>query len=397
MVLGAELVAYYFAAPYIILLGLDEKRGLFDAATSMNMRLVGYTLLVGIYPLLQILIAPYVGRRLDQKPSKISVLRQVHLANSLCYLGLGFAAHFGSLLLALFSLTIPGLSGCAAPIGKSLISSITTPDVRTKEFAKLAFMKGVVKLIAPLLGAGLFQWVLDKSSYVPFFCISSTISLACFFFSFSLSKAFFGMCHEVKTLSKTTLSLFVSIFKRDSVLFFVFIFLLTGYSVFVKFTPLIIFEKLGDMPMLVNYISSLVGLSYSLNQFLVVRFSRQIEGQILAIFAALCGFTLILSFSGIGTIWFVGLFGILFCFSVLATCVEARLSLQGISGNPGTVQGVLYSMENWSLLLAPIIGSIMASQNTLYPLYFVTLCALLGAFFFVYTVRARAKLNESNL
>jgi hypothetical protein len=65
LVLGAELVSYYFAAPYIILLGLDEKRGLFDAATSMNFRLMAYALLVGIYPLLQILIAPKAFKNLS--------------------------------------------------------------------------------------------------------------------------------------------------------------------------------------------------------------------------------------------------------------------------------------------------------------------------------------------
>jgi len=394
LVLGAELVAYYFAAPYIILLGLDEKRGLFDPNTSMNLRLAAYTLLVGIYPLLQILIAPYVGRRLDQGPSKISVLRKVHLANSLCYLFLGLSAYLGSFPLALLALTIPGLTGCAAPIGKSLIASITDPEARVKEFAKLAFIKGIVKLIAPLCGVALFQWVVGKSSYVPFFCVSSAISLCCFFFSFSFAKASFGMCVGEIAKSKTTLHLFVSIFKKNQALFFVFVFLLTGYSVFVKFTPLIIFEKLGEQPMLVNYLSSLVGLAYSLNQLFVVHFSKPIESVINVLFASLCACTLLLSFSGMGPLWFVGLFGILFCFSVLATCIEARLSLQGVYGNPGTVQGVLYSMENWSLLLAPVIGSIMASQNTLYPLYFVTSCALFSAFFFTYTQSLRAVSNN---
>src|SRR5262249_27153276 len=149
-------------------------------------------------------------------------------------------------------------------------------------------------------------------------------------------------------------------------------------------TPFMIFEKLGERPSLINYFASLVGLAYSLNQFMVVRYAKQIEKLTMGIFTILCSFILFLCFSNFCPLWFTGLFGVLFCFSVLATCIEARLSLQAINTTQGTVQGILFSMENWSYLLAPVIGSLVASISTLYPLYFVTILALFSALLFVY-------------
>jgi len=128
-----------------------------------------------------------------------------------------------------------------------------------------------------------------------------------------------------------------------------------------------------------------VGLAFACNQFVVMRFSKRIESLIAVIFTILCISTICLIFTQVSPVWFVGLFGILFCFSVLATCVEARLSLQGAVGTQGTVQGILYSVENWSLLLSPIIGSLVAALSTVYPLYFVTFCALFSALFFAYS------------
>ena len=385
LILATELVAYYFAAPYIILLGLDEYRGLLDSTYSMNVRLCVYALLIGFYPLLQIIISPFVGRQLDQRQSKITVLRKIHLANAACYLFLGLSAWQHNLLFALVGLCIPGFVGCASPVGKSLIASITLPEARVKEFALLAFIKGLVKLTAPLLGAFVFQQFIGEAGYGPLFVVSSVLSFSCFLYSFSFPHITLSS-ETPKCKSEVSLrALFSHIVKNNYPLLIVFVLLLTGYTVFVKYTPLLIFEKLGEHPSLVNYFASLVGLAFACNQFVVMRFSKRIESLIAVIFTILCISTICLIFTQVSPVWFVGLFGILFCFSVLATCVEARLSLQGAVGTQGTVQGILYSVENWSLLLSPIIGSLVAALSTVYPLYFVTFCALFSALFFAYS------------
>jgi MFS family permease len=394
LILSAELIAYFFAAPYIILLGLDEKRGLFDSLTSMNMRLWGYALLVGIYPFLQIIVSPYVGRRLDKRHSKISVLRNIHLANFTCYLLLAFAAYKHSLVLALLGLSIPGVVGCASPVGKSLIASLTEPSSRVKEFAKVAFLRGVVKLVAPLIGAYLFESIFYEIGYAPLFIISSFFSLFCFVYTFTFGPS--TVCAKTesektkaeKTMLPATLRLFRSIIQNNAPLLLVFVFLLIGYSVFVKYTPLVMFQQLGENPSYVNYFVSLVGLSYSLNQFILVRYAKQVEGMLGVIFTFLCSCLFLLAFSGSSLLWFCSLFAILFCFSSLTTCIEARVSLHGVTGTQGTVQGILYSIENKSYLLAPVIGAALATQNMLYPLYFVAFCAGLSGLAFVYSQRA---------
>lgn len=395
-ILSAELIAYFFAAPYIILLGLDDQRGLFDSLTSMNVRLWGYALLVGIYPFLQILVSPYVGRRLDKKRSKISVLRNIHLANATCYLFLALSAYKHSLLFALCGLAIPGVVGCAAPVGKSLIASLTEPSHRVKEFAKIAFLRGVIKLTAPLTGAFLFETLFSEIGYSPLFVISSIFSLLCFAYTFTFSADQTCASSGVEQkLPQNSLSLFRTIVKNNYVLLLVFVFLLTGYSVFVKYTPLVMFQKLGDRPSYVNYFISLVGFSYSLNQFILVRFARYVESILSILFLFLFSSLLLLSVSGSSLLWFCSLFAILFCFSSLTTCVEARVSLQGAHGTQGTVQGILYSMENKSYLLAPVIGSALATQNMIYPLYFVTACAAMSAIFFAYNQMATKFRSEA--
>jgi MFS family permease len=392
LVLGLELIAYYFAAPYIILLGLDENRGLLDATVSMNNRLWAYALLVGIYPFLLMLVSPYIGRQLDQRRSKISVLRKIHLANSACYLLLGAASWLQSFPLAILGLCIPGVVGCASPVGKSLIASLTKPEVRVQEFAKLAFMKGVVKLSIPLAGAFIFKFFLGESGYGPLFMISGILSFFCFAYSFTFPH--FGTidCKQVSSCSSApspTLRLLYTLIRKNYALLLAFVLLITAYSVFVKFTPFVLFEKLGDNPSIVNYFASLVGLAYALNQFIVVRYAEQVSKLIGAIFATLCSITMLLcfsnGFSNAGPLWFLGFFSVLFCFSVLNTCIEARLSLQGVSSNQGTVQGILYSVENWGYIIAPLMGSFIASFSTVYPLYFVTALAFSAGLLFTYS------------
>ena len=390
LILSVELIAYFFAAPYIILLGLDETRGLLDAATSMNTRLWAYALLVGIYPFLLMLVSPYIGRQLDQRRSKISVLRKIHLANSVCYLLLGVAAFFHAYWLGIFALCIPGVVGCAAPVGKSLIAGLTKPEVRVQEFGKLAFLKGVVKLTIPLLGALVFKFLLNESGYTPLFCFSSFLSLCCFMYSFSFPEidANTSKNHKAlncQTLPNPTFTLLKALIRKNYPLLTAFVLLITGYSVFIKFTPFVLFETLGDNPSIVNYFASLVGLAYTINQFIVVRYADRVAKLIGPLLALLCTITILLSFTTAGPLWFLGFFAVLFCFSVLNTCIEARLSLQGVSSNQGAVQGILYSVENWGYIIAPIVGSFIAGISRLYPLYFVTLLAASASIFFAYS------------
>ena len=384
--LSLELLAFYFAAPYIILLALDDKRGLFDDTVSQTTRLWCYALLVGFYPLLQSIVAPLVGKKLDKNCAKVSVLRHIHLANSSCYALLALACNQKSFILALCALCIPGIVGCASPVGKSLIASLTKAESRTKEFAYLAFIKGAVKLSAPLAGAFLFQTLFKSHSYEPLFLVSAAISFCCFLYSFFLSKI------EVSPqtqFSCHTLAFFGSILKRNYPLLIVFVCLLSGYLIFVKYIPYIIFDKLSETPSLINYFSSIVGLAYCINQFVVVRFTKLIEQKITLIFLFLSVSTALFSITPIGPLWFTWLFTTLFCFSVLATCVEARLSLQPISGAQGQVQGVLYSVENWSYLIAPFIGSALATVQGYYPLYFVIAATVVAAAIFNFAVAPR--------
>jgi len=382
VILAIELVAYYFAAPYIILLGLDEQRGLFDAATPMNYRLLAYALLVGIYPFLLMLVSPYVGKQLDQRQSKISILRKIHLANGICYSLLGVAAWFHSLPLALFALVIPGVVGCASPVGKSLIASLTKPEERVQEFAKLAFIKGVVKLSIPLAGVFVFKILLQEAGYSPLFYLSSLLSFGCFLYSFTFPH----YCEKQDVVAQTPAwPLFTTLVKNNYPLLAVFMLLITGYAVFVKFAPFMLFEKIGDNPSIVNYFASLVGLAASVNQLTMVRYADRIGRVLGLVFISLLVLTMTLCVSGAGPIWFVGFFGVLFCFSVLHTSIEARLSLAGAVNTQGTRQGILYSVENWGYIVAPALGSVLASFSTVYPLYFVASVGFFALLFFIYS------------
>ncbi len=381
-ILGLELVAYYFAAPYIILLGLDEHRGLFAADTAMSYRLFAYALLVGIYPFLLMIVSPYVGKQLDERRSKVSILRKIHLANCGCYSLLGVACWLSSFPLALFALFIPGVIGCASPVGKSLIASLTKPEERVKEYAKLAFMKGVVKLTIPLAGVFIFKVFLNEVSYSPLFYVSSALSFCCFLYTFTFPH----FCQSLpQKESARAWPLFTNLVKTNYPLLAVFVLLITGYAVFVKFAPFVLFERIGDNPSIVNYFASLVGLAASLNQLVVVRYADRVGKLLSSVFILLCTLVAALCFSTGGAPWFFGFFGVLFCFSVLHTNIEAKLSLAGSHTTQGTRQGILYSVENWGYIVAPALGSFVASFSTIYPLYFVCCIGLSALILFIYS------------
>jgi predicted MFS family arabinose efflux permease len=293
---------------------------------------------------------------------------------------LGLAAWLSSLPLAILALCIPGVVGCAAPVGKSLIASATGPEVRVQEFAKLACLKGVVKLSIPLAGAFIFKYFLGEMSFVPLFFISAALSFCCFLYSFTFPHI---CCSAIQSPKKSTFSILKSHVRTNFGPLLVFLTLITAYIVFVKYTPFVLFESLSDNPSIVNYFASLVGLAYTLNQLIVVRFADRVAQHIHLLFIALCSITISLCFLSTSPLWFLAFFGVLFCFSALNTCVEAKLSLQGVTGNQGTVQGILYSVENWGYIIAPMMGSFVASFSTVYPLYFVTVLVLFASIIFM--------------
>ncbi len=388
-ILGLELVSYFFAAPYIILLGLDDKRGLLIDTISMNNRLWAYTLLIGIYPFLLMLVSPSVGRQLDQKKSKISILRKIHLANSICYALLALSSWLHSYPLAIFAFCIPGVVGCASPVGKSLIANLTKQEERVIEFAKIAFIKGAAKLFIPLAGAFIFKFFFNEISYAPMFIFSSFLSFSCFAYTFTFPH--FDTSHYTSPANCNSIpttpmiSLIAMHFRKNSPLLLTFGLLITAYSIFLKFTPFILFEKLGNNPSIVNYFASIVGLAYVLNQFILVKYSNHVRNFIGAIFMLLCSLLIAFCFTVPSYLWLLPFFGVQFCFCILNTCVEAHLSMKGISANQGTVQGLLYSIENWGYVAAPIIGSLMSTFSSITPLYLVTFLALISSGLFFYS------------
>ncbi len=389
-----ELIAFFFAAPYIILLALDPERGLFDNSFSDAQRLWCYALLVGFYPLLQSIVAPFVGKRLDNSRSSVSVLRSIHLANCICYCLLAVAAYYKSFFIALVGLSIPGVIGCASPVGKTLIAAFTLPENRTREFAKLAFIKGLVKLLAPLAGVAVFTMWVNEQCYFPLFAISALFSGFCFLLSFRLILPKISKNPSQKQICRPALTVFTTVFRQNFSLIGVFVLLLTGYVVFVKYIPFVCFQELGQTPSLINYFSSVVGLAYCVNQFVASRFTHHIESKQHLLFFVLSASCLLLALPVSTSMWFTLVFTTLFSFSVLATCVEAKLSLQGLLGAPGTVQGVLYSFENWCYLLAPFIGSGLATMGKHYPLYFALAASCIATL--IYSgVRVKERVNMS--
>jgi len=391
LLLSLELIAYYFAAPYIILLALDDARGVLDQTTSESMRLWWYALLVGLYPLLQSFVSPCVGKRLDRRCSKVSLLRNIHLGNTLCYLLLSVAAFTKSIYIALFALCIPGICGCAAPVGKSLLASLTDAATRTKQFAFLAFLKGVVKLTAPLMGVVVFKTCLGEATYWPLFLVSAALSCVSFCISLSLSKIPFTSQNHSEQLDCPTINVFKILVKKHYRLLFVFVVIFLGYSVFVKFTPFVIFDRLSSSPSIVNYLSSIVGLASTLNQYAVWRYANMLERSMGSLFVLLCLSCIVFCLEPLSILWYVWLFVTLFCLSVLSTCIEAKLSLEGALHTQGRVQGVLYSFENSSYILAPLIGSLLASFDKIYPLYFVLGCAFSACTAYLLTLKRQKK------
>ena len=228
----------------------------------------------------------------------------------------------------------------------------------------------------------IFKFLLNEVSYWPLFYISSALSFCCFLYTFTFPH-FCDTCSQEE--SGKAFPLFMNLVKTNYPLLLVFVLLITGYAVFVKFAPFVLFERIGDNPSIVNYFASLVGLAASINQLFVVRYAERVGKVLGGVFILLCATASALCFSKGGAFWFIGFFGVLFCFSVLNTNIEARLSLAGTLTTQGTRQGILYSVENWGYIVAPALGSFVASFSTIYPLYFVTCIGLFALFFFIYS------------
>ncbi len=378
-ILCVELLAFYTTAPATLLLVLDSQHGLIDEQATSAYRMLMYMLFIGGYPFLQMMIAPHIGKRLDTHPKK-TILQTIHFTNAIGYTLLALGSYTKYLSVALLGCILPALMGAIMPAIKTFIAILTDKNFRLHEFAKLAIVRGLATFLGPFLGI-MILW-LDGATYTTIFIFSACLSLT----ALCLTWLFIPFSYETYSpdlsLFETSSLTISSFFKSNSYYLTIFFCLFTGYCVFIRFIPVVLLKHFTKDIFIINYFSALVGLSMIVNQVALAQFLKLNDRYLMICFGILCSSLLYLCFSFVHSLTFFLLLAILFCFSILTTHIESRLSIQGITSTQGKLQGILYSLENSGYVAGPILGALLASYHPIYAIYFVLLSGLIGATLF---------------
>ncbi len=376
LILACEHLAFYISFPSVALLALDETNGLLQGEGLASQRVLLYGILITVYPLLQIFAAPFVGRRLDERPKKL-VLQLIHFAGFIGYVLIAASAWTKMTTLAVMGLAIPSAVGAPLPIIKALAALASDKQERLKEFSKIALVKGASSLVGPFLGF----WIVTMApswGYIAPLATSALLSLV----GLLLTNRLIG---STKEPSSPSVPSFGTLFPPRELLVQQFPMLLGlfcfagGYCTFLKFVPVVWSHDVKEGLLMFSSFSAFVGFSTLLNQLFISRWI-QLSPKLIPTFARLlCLGLFCLCMSPFTLLSWVGLLLILFCYSLLITCIETKLSLSGMEKTQGRIQGMLYSIENCSYLVGPGIAAWVASFEPLYSLYFILILACVSA------------------
>ncbi len=141
---------------------------------SSNVSLIYYGLLLGIFPLAQFFSTPVFGQ-LSDKFGRKKILIFSLAASTICYALCAIGIMIHSLPLLFLARLLGGITGGNIAVAQSVISDISKPEERSKNFGYVGAAFGLGFILGPFLGGHLSQ-----PAYLPFWfttlvCLINTI------------------------------------------------------------------------------------------------------------------------------------------------------------------------------------------------------------------------------
>lgn len=360
--------------PVLAPLFLSTTAGLFDPATSLNVRTIALGVIAGVFPLMQLIGAPLLGALADRHGRKKILL--ISLCGTLLgYIIFAIGILTSNLLLLFLARALDGFTGGNISIAMSSIADISDEKTRTKNFGLIGMAFGVGFIIGPYVGG-----TLSNPAIVPFFNFATPFWAATILCAINIILVVTNLPETLqKKLNKpfSLLTGFQNIgrafqMKTLRTMFIVSFLLTSGFSFFAQFFQVYLIDTFAFNQTQIGNLFAYLGLwiaftqgflTRSLTKFpsaTILRYS--ILGVALTIPALLIPQNAILIYA---IYPFIAMFQ-----GVTQPNISNIVSSLADKQSQGEILGIAQSIQSLAMTLPPVIAGFLAVYDVRLPLIF---------------------------
>ncbi|ELB2791809.1 MFS transporter [Aeromonas hydrophila] len=376
MTVTLAVAGFSLPSPVLAPLLLDPAQGMLTPAASDWSRKVWLGVIMGLYPLFQLVGAPWLGKLSDRhgrKPVLTLCLVGVLVGYALMALGIAWR----SLPLLLLSRVVEGFFNGDIAIVQAMAADMSTAKTKTRNFAWINIGMNLGWVVGPMIG-GYAAVVSGDYSLAAWLAVAMTlVNLLLVFWLLPNRPAAVRSEQPAPALSSRQLLL------QPALLPYFVLTLLSYGAVQLYFTYFNVWlvERLAWDPVQLAQAAVLVSVPMILGSWLGSRLARHWRGSSLGVVGHLVMAAGMLMFVLPGHWWGLALTfiptGIGMSLGELATSVA--VSNRSHAEQQGQAMGLYRGLAVGSEILAVVVGSLVLLAGTEWPFYLAALCSLLCA------------------
>ncbi|ELM3616209.1 MFS transporter [Aeromonas sobria] len=385
MTVTLAVAGFSLPSPVLAPLLLDPAHGMLTPEASDWSRKVWLGVIMGLYPLFQLVGSPWLGRLSDRHGRK-PILMLCLLGVLAGYALMAFGIAWCSMSLLLMGRALAGLFSGNVAIVQAMAADLSTTQTKASNFAKISMGINLGWVVGPMIG-GYAAVISGDYSLAPWLAVGMTLLNLLLVLWLVPHRPPVAAARQAPTLSSRQLLL-------QPALLPYFALTLVSYGAiqlyFTYFNLWLVEQRAWDPAQLAQAVV-MVSLSMMLGSWLGGRLARHWRGSSLGIVGHLVMASGMLLFILPSHWWGLALTfipaGIGMSLGGLA--ISVAVSNRSHPEQQGQAMGLYRGLTVGSSILAIIVGSLVLLAGTEWPFYLATLCSLASAAGF-YLLRRRA-------
>ncbi|QXC34312.1 MFS transporter [Aeromonas sp. FDAARGOS 1407] len=385
MTVTLAVAGFSLPSPVLAPLLLDPAQGMLTPDTSDWSRKVWLGVIMGLYPLFQLVGSPWLGKQSDRHGRKpVLILCLIGVLAGYALMALGIAWH--SLPLLLLSRIVEGFFNGNIAIVQAMAADLSTTKTKARSFAWINIGMNLGWVLGPMIG-GYAAVISGDYSLAAWLAVAMTAINLLLAYWLLPNQAPAATCQQAPSLS------FRELLLQPALLPYFVLTLLSYGAVQLYFTYFNVWlvERLAWDPVQLAQAAVLVSVPMMLGSWLGSRLARHWRGSSLGIVghlvmaAGMLMFVLPTHWWGLALTFIPA--GIGMSLGELATSVA--ISNRSHAEQQGQAMGIYRGLAVGSEILAVVVGSLVLLAGTEWPFYLATLYGVLCAAGF-YGLRRRA-------
>jgi len=340
-------------------------------------------LLLSCYPFAQFFGAPLLGALADRYGRRPVLLMAIAGA-CLGFAVFALAINLGLFWLLFVSRSVAGFMGGSISIAYSVISDITPPKNRAKNFGLIGAAFGVGFIIGPFLGG-----TLSNPAILPWFSFQTPFVTSALLAVANFAVVYFFLPETSLVRNKTPISVltgFTNIQKaftneKLSMLFSVSFLVTLGFSFFTQFFQVYMIRKFSFGPAQVANVFAYIGVWAAVTQGGLIRLVPSRFGPLSILRITLLGLSL-----GLILLLLPEQPWVLFVFMPLVSVsqgfstpnMNSAISASALPSEQGEIFGISQSLQALGLAIPPLIAGVLSNSDIRLPIIVASVIVFLA-------------------